>query len=171
MWNASTTPIRGSASKSGSRKTFVGSSNASPTVLMVVSRPISGRGTFRVSAGVRCGFGCERTLFRMRCQAAHMSMTQASSKNGLLSAADLPAVRSLSARVCGHAQQGCSSGYAPWTVNAPQSIFGKSFAPFALKEGTNFMEYGLVYLRAALHRTANPIDRLFGIGKLVQIAA
>ena len=40
-----------------------------------------------------------------------------------------------------------SAGYAPWAVNTPQSIFGKNFAPFALKEGTNFMEYDLVYLR------------------------
>jgi hypothetical protein len=43
-----------------------------------------------------------------------------------------------------------SAGYAPWAVNAPQSIFGKSFAPFGLKEGTNFMEYDLVYLRGDL---------------------
>ncbi|GKQ52171.1 hypothetical protein [Bradyrhizobium sp. Ce-3] len=43
-----------------------------------------------------------------------------------------------------------SAGYAPWAVDAPQSIFGKSFAPFALKEGTNFMEYDLVYLRGDL---------------------
>ena len=43
-----------------------------------------------------------------------------------------------------------SAGYAPWAVNAPQSIFGKTFAPFALKEGTNFMEYDLVYLRGDL---------------------
>jgi hypothetical protein len=43
-----------------------------------------------------------------------------------------------------------SSGYAPWAVNAPQSIFGKSFVPFGLKEGTNFMEYDLVYLRGDL---------------------
>ncbi|KIU46396.1 MULTISPECIES: hypothetical protein [Bradyrhizobium] len=43
-----------------------------------------------------------------------------------------------------------SAGYAPWTVDAPQSIFGKSFAPFALKEGANFMEYDLVYLRGDL---------------------
>ena len=43
-----------------------------------------------------------------------------------------------------------SAGYAPWVVNTPQSIFGKSFAPFALKEGTNFMEYDLVYLRGDL---------------------
>jgi hypothetical protein len=40
-----------------------------------------------------------------------------------------------------------SAGYAPWAVNSPQSIFGKAFAPFGLKEGTNFMEYDLVYLR------------------------
>jgi hypothetical protein len=43
-----------------------------------------------------------------------------------------------------------SAGYAPWAVDAPQSIFGKSFAPFALREGTNFMEYDLVYLRGDL---------------------
>jgi len=35
-------------------------------------------------------------------------------------------------------------------VNSPQSIFGKAFVPFALKEGTNFMEYDLVYLRGDL---------------------
>ena len=43
-----------------------------------------------------------------------------------------------------------SDGYAPWAVNTPQSIFGKAFAPFGLKEGTNFMEYDLVYLRGDL---------------------
>jgi hypothetical protein len=43
-----------------------------------------------------------------------------------------------------------STGYAPWAVDAPQSIFGKSFAPFGLKEGANFMEYDLVYLRGDL---------------------
>ena len=43
-----------------------------------------------------------------------------------------------------------SAGYAPWAVNSPQSIFGKTFAPFGLKEGTNFMEYDLVYLRGDL---------------------
>jgi hypothetical protein len=43
-----------------------------------------------------------------------------------------------------------SAGYAPWVVNSPQSIFGKAFAPFALKEGTNFMEYDLVHLRGDL---------------------
>ncbi len=43
-----------------------------------------------------------------------------------------------------------SSGYAPWAVNASQSVFGKTFLPFGLKEGTNFMEYDLVYLRGDL---------------------
>jgi hypothetical protein len=43
-----------------------------------------------------------------------------------------------------------SAGYAPWAVDAPQSIFGKNFAPFALKEGTNFKEFDLVYLRGDL---------------------
>jgi hypothetical protein len=43
-----------------------------------------------------------------------------------------------------------SAGYAPWAVNSPQSIFGKSFVPFGLKEGANFMEYDLVYLRGDL---------------------
>jgi hypothetical protein len=43
-----------------------------------------------------------------------------------------------------------AAGYAPWAVNAPQSIFGKSFVPFGLKEGVNFMEYDLVYLRGDL---------------------
>ncbi|MET4213752.1 hypothetical protein [Bradyrhizobium sp. LA2.1] len=41
-------------------------------------------------------------------------------------------------------------GYAPWDVGAPQSIFGKTFAPFGLAEATNFMEYDLVYLRGDL---------------------
>ena len=43
-----------------------------------------------------------------------------------------------------------AAGYAPWTVGAPQSIFGKTFVPFGLQEGTNFMEYDLVYLRGSL---------------------
>jgi hypothetical protein len=43
-----------------------------------------------------------------------------------------------------------SAGYSPWAVNSSQSIFGKTFAPFGLKEGTNFMEYDLVYLRDGL---------------------
>lgn len=41
-------------------------------------------------------------------------------------------------------------GYAPWAVGAPQSIFGKTFAPFGLAEAANFMEYDLVYLRGDL---------------------
>jgi hypothetical protein len=43
-----------------------------------------------------------------------------------------------------------SAGYAPWAINSPQSVFGKTFAPFGLKEGTNFMEYDLVCLRGDL---------------------
>jgi hypothetical protein len=43
-----------------------------------------------------------------------------------------------------------TTGYAPWAVDTSQSIFGKSFVPFGLKEGTNFMEYDLVYLRGDL---------------------
>jgi hypothetical protein len=43
-----------------------------------------------------------------------------------------------------------STGYAPWAVNSSQTIFGKAFAPFGLEEGTNFMEYDLVYLRGEL---------------------
>lgn len=37
-------------------------------------------------------------------------------------------------------------GYAKWEVNVPQTVFGKSFAPFGLVDGRNFMEYDLVYL-------------------------
>jgi hypothetical protein len=43
-----------------------------------------------------------------------------------------------------------SAGYAPWAVNASQSVFDRNFAPFGLKEGTNFMEYDLVYLKGDL---------------------
>jgi hypothetical protein len=43
-----------------------------------------------------------------------------------------------------------TDGYGAWAVNAPQSIFGKDFVPFGLKQGTNFMEYDLVYLRGDL---------------------
>jgi len=39
------------------------------------------------------------------------------------------------------------NGYNKWEVNGTQSIFGKSFAPFGLVEGRNFMEFDLVYLR------------------------
>ncbi len=43
-----------------------------------------------------------------------------------------------------------ADGYSAWAANAPQSIFGKNFVPFGLKQGTNFMEYDLVYLRGDL---------------------
>jgi hypothetical protein len=43
-----------------------------------------------------------------------------------------------------------TSGYTTWAVGSPQSILGKTFVPFGLKEGTNFMEYDLVYLRGDL---------------------
>jgi hypothetical protein len=43
-----------------------------------------------------------------------------------------------------------STGYVPWAINSPQSILGKTFVPFGLKEGTNFMEYDLVYLKGDL---------------------
>jgi hypothetical protein len=39
-----------------------------------------------------------------------------------------------------------ADGYAKWEVNAAQSIFGKTFVPFALVQGKNFIEYDLVYL-------------------------
>ena len=43
-----------------------------------------------------------------------------------------------------------ADGYNAWAVNAPQSIFGKNFVPFGLKQGANFTEYDLVYLRGDL---------------------
>jgi hypothetical protein len=39
-----------------------------------------------------------------------------------------------------------STGYAKWELGKTQSIFGKTFVPFGLIEGRNFMEYDLVYL-------------------------
>jgi len=39
-----------------------------------------------------------------------------------------------------------TDGYARWEVNGTQSIFGKTFVPFGLAEGKNFMEYDLVYV-------------------------
>jgi hypothetical protein len=42
--------------------------------------------------------------------------------------------------------QVAKNGYNPWVVNGTQSVFGKSFVPFGLAEGKNFMEYDLVYL-------------------------
>jgi hypothetical protein len=43
-----------------------------------------------------------------------------------------------------------ADGYNPWAANTTQSIFGKTFVPFGLRQGTNFMEYDLVYLRGDL---------------------
>ena len=43
-----------------------------------------------------------------------------------------------------------ASGYAKWEVNGTQSVFGKTFAPFGLAEGKNFMEFDLVYLAHGL---------------------
>jgi hypothetical protein len=37
-------------------------------------------------------------------------------------------------------------GYSKWEVNQTQSIFKKSFVPFALLEGQIFAEYDLIYL-------------------------
>jgi hypothetical protein len=39
-----------------------------------------------------------------------------------------------------------TNGYNPWVVNGTQSIFGKTFVPFGVVEGKNFMEFDLVYL-------------------------
>ncbi|MBN9336034.1 MAG: hypothetical protein J0I64_21470 [Devosia sp.] len=39
-----------------------------------------------------------------------------------------------------------ADGYETWEVGKPQSIFGKTFAPFGLAAGTNFKEYDLVYV-------------------------
>lgn len=46
--------------------------------------------------------------------------------------------------------QVASTGYAKWEVGSTQSIFGKSFAPFGLTAGKNFMEYDLVYVAHGL---------------------
>ena len=42
--------------------------------------------------------------------------------------------------------QVAANGYAKWQVGQAQSVFGKSFAPFGLAAGKNFMEFDLVYL-------------------------
>jgi hypothetical protein len=55
--------------------------------------------------------------------------------------------------------QVAKNGYDEWRVGQTQSIFGKSFAPFGLVEGKNFMEYDLVYLtRGMLFWGARNID-------------
>ena len=46
--------------------------------------------------------------------------------------------------------QVAAQGYAKWEVGSTQSVFGKSFAPFGLAAGKNFMEYDLVYLSNGL---------------------
>ncbi len=43
-----------------------------------------------------------------------------------------------------------AQGYEKWSVGAPQSIFGKSFAPFGLVAGRHFMEFDLVWIRDGL---------------------
>lgn len=43
--------------------------------------------------------------------------------------------------------QVASAGFAPWETGQSQSVFGKTFAPFGLVEGRNFMEYDLIYLQ------------------------
>ena len=40
-----------------------------------------------------------------------------------------------------------SAGFAPWQLGKGQSVFGKTFVPFGLVAGRNFMEYDLVYLQ------------------------
>jgi len=42
--------------------------------------------------------------------------------------------------------QVAKNGYGTWVVNGTQSIFGKTFVPFGVAEGKNFMEFDLVYL-------------------------
>lgn len=42
--------------------------------------------------------------------------------------------------------QVAAQGYAKWEVGQAQSVFGKTFAPFGLVAGKNFMEYDLVYI-------------------------
>lgn len=42
--------------------------------------------------------------------------------------------------------QVAATGYAKWEVDGTQSVFGKTFAPFGLAEGRNFMENDLVYV-------------------------
>jgi hypothetical protein len=39
-----------------------------------------------------------------------------------------------------------NTGYNKWQVGETQSVFGKTFVPFGLSEGKNFMEFDLVYL-------------------------
>src|SRR2546427_2809162 len=43
-----------------------------------------------------------------------------------------------------------SAGFAPWQAGQRQSVFGKTFEPFGLAEGRNFMEYDLIYVQGAI---------------------
>jgi len=40
-----------------------------------------------------------------------------------------------------------SAGFAPWQAGQRQSVLGKTFAPFGLAAGRNFMEYDLIYVQ------------------------
>lgn len=52
-----------------------------------------------------------------------------------------------------------AQGYDRWEPQKPQSIFGKSFAPFGLVAGRHFMEYDLVHIdRGMLFWGARNID-------------
>ena len=42
--------------------------------------------------------------------------------------------------------QVAKTGYDAWQTGSTQSVFGKSFLPFGLTEGQNFMECDLIYL-------------------------
>ena len=42
--------------------------------------------------------------------------------------------------------QVAKDGYNPWVLNGTQSVFGKTFLPFGLAAGKNFMEFDLVYI-------------------------
>ncbi len=46
--------------------------------------------------------------------------------------------------------QMAAQGYTKWEVGQTQSVFGKSFAPFGLTAGKNFMEHDLVYVSRGL---------------------
>jgi hypothetical protein len=43
-----------------------------------------------------------------------------------------------------------ADGFARWEAGHRQDMFGKTFGPFGLTQGRNFLEYDLVYLRTDL---------------------
>jgi hypothetical protein len=52
-----------------------------------------------------------------------------------------------------------ANGYDTWEVGRQQSIFGKSFRPFGLVQGSHFKEYDLAYMaRDMLFWGARHID-------------